>query len=481
MKACSLVLAACFAAASASILDRVPLRARGGKLWQDLVAKETAAEAAHGILRNSTPNYYDQLFDHSDPSQGTFKQKWYIDATQYDPSAGRVLLYISGEGPAGGSPGGYAALLGQQLGSALVTLEHRYYGESLPYPLTNLTAMKQTLRVETVMQDIAAFLLYLDGQLGGEAPRTPSSGQRATKHVFYIVGGSYAGAVSAWFREKHPELVVASWSSSGVVNAVYNFTAFDEQLVKDVSNECYTSIRAAFDAAEAAWTDPVQRAALITQFGSADYFTLHDFMWMLADSAAMGPQYGAKDALCGYMVPQPADPLAAFAQWTNTHYGPTFGASCYYSTVCMSTASMSDQWAGGAYPWVYQCCSELAYWQASYPGSMRSQLITTDYYLEQCQEVFGSSTFANTSAFNAAFGGAAPNATRVIALQGSDDPWQGAGVQAPLGPLYPEATATCDGCGHCGDLRTPSANDPATITAQRKAIAQYMTTWVTAG
>ncbi len=33
---------------------------------------------------------------------------------------------------------------------------------------------------------------------------------------------------------------------------------------------------------------------------------------MLADSAAMGAQYGYKLAMCAYLVPQPADLLAAF-------------------------------------------------------------------------------------------------------------------------------------------------------------------------
>ena len=77
-----------------------------------------------------------------------------------------------------------------------------------------------------------------------------------------------------------------------------------------------------------------------------------------------GPQYGAKDALCSFLVPQPAGQtrLEAFANWTNTHYGPSFGASCYYSTKCLSDPTMADQWPNQR-PWVYQCCAELAYWQ----------------------------------------------------------------------------------------------------------------------
>jgi len=42
-----------------------------------------------------------------------------------------------------------------------------------------------------------------------------------------IVGGSYPGALSAWFRSLYPDKVTASWSSSGVINAIKDFRDFD--------------------------------------------------------------------------------------------------------------------------------------------------------------------------------------------------------------------------------------------------------------
>ena len=44
-----------------------------------------------------------------------------------------------------------------------------------------------------------------------------------------VVGGSYPGALSAWFRERYPHLAVGSWSSSGVVQPIVDFWQFDEQ------------------------------------------------------------------------------------------------------------------------------------------------------------------------------------------------------------------------------------------------------------
>ena len=200
--------AACLAGvARAQLSDRVPMRARGGKLYADLVAREAEREAALGILRNTTPNYFDQLIWHNDSSKGTFKQRWFMDTTYWKgPGQGPVFLNIGGEGPAGGSPGGATAWLGQQLGALLLTIEHRYYGDSFPAPLSDRATL-ETLAVDTVMQDLAAFVRSVTASTTG-----------ASKWL--SIGGSYSGALSAWFRVKHPELVAASWSSSGVVNAV---------------------------------------------------------------------------------------------------------------------------------------------------------------------------------------------------------------------------------------------------------------------
>jgi len=44
-----------------------------------------------------------------------------------------------------------------------------------------------------------------------------------------VIGGSYPGAMSAWFRNRYPHLAVGSWSSSGVVQPIIDFWKFDEQ------------------------------------------------------------------------------------------------------------------------------------------------------------------------------------------------------------------------------------------------------------
>jgi len=45
-----------------------------------------------------------------------------------------------------------------------------------------------------------------------------------------VVGGSYPGALSAWFRYKYPHLVIGSLASSAVILAIEDFKDFDEQI-----------------------------------------------------------------------------------------------------------------------------------------------------------------------------------------------------------------------------------------------------------
>lgn len=169
--------------AAASLPDLIPLRARGGLLYTSLVEREAAHDAAAGVLRNSTPNYFDQVIFHENPSKGTFKQRWFVDYSHWDQK-GPIFVELGGEGPAGSSPGGMAAVLGAQLNALLITLEHRYYGDSFPTPLSDKATFMATLSVETALADAAAFVTAIKAQLG-------------TTNKWLVVGGSYSGGVSA--------------------------------------------------------------------------------------------------------------------------------------------------------------------------------------------------------------------------------------------------------------------------------------------
>ncbi len=80
------------------------------------------------------------------------------------------------------------------------------FGESSLY-MNNI----KYLNAGQALKDLAYFLTTL----------TKSELHRITsKNPWITIGGSYPGAMAAWFRIKYPHLTVGSISSSGVVLAV---------------------------------------------------------------------------------------------------------------------------------------------------------------------------------------------------------------------------------------------------------------------
>jgi hypothetical protein len=111
----------------------------------------------------------------------------------------------------GGSPGGFVTFLALKYSGAIVSLEHRWcmrdtlqlprrchnssyvdrrYGESIPADITSSDDL-ETLSVEQALADAAAFAAFVS-----------RTWLQQKELVWVSVGGSYPGALSAWFREK---------------------------------------------------------------------------------------------------------------------------------------------------------------------------------------------------------------------------------------------------------------------------------------
>ena len=105
-----------------------------------------------------------------------------------------------------------------------------------------------------------------------------------TTTPWITVGGSYAGAMSAWFRSKYPHLTVGAIGSSGVVLAVEDFKAFDEQIYQSALKsgpECVAALQDINQYVE----DIINgegRAAFQAQF-KAEKLTAKEFLFYWAD------------------------------------------------------------------------------------------------------------------------------------------------------------------------------------------------------
>ena len=46
-----------------------------------------------------------------------------------------------------------------------------------------------------------------------------------------VIGGSYPGALAAWFKSLYSDLAVAAWASSAVINSFEDYRKFDEVIL----------------------------------------------------------------------------------------------------------------------------------------------------------------------------------------------------------------------------------------------------------
>ena len=108
--------------------------------------------------------------------------------------------------------------MAEKLNGMVVVLEHRFYGDSLPFGNQSFSLENmRLLNSEQALRDAAYFIQVLKNKNAYNVKDNP----------WIVVGGSYPGALSAWFRYKYPHLVIGSLASSAVVLAVEDFKDFD--------------------------------------------------------------------------------------------------------------------------------------------------------------------------------------------------------------------------------------------------------------
>ncbi|CEG41867.1 serine protease family [Plasmopara halstedii] len=453
-----LLLIALSALASASTF---PTHAKHGRLWQ-------IVQAAQQMMPKFQAKdlWFNQSVDHFDAkNNATFQQRYYEVNEFWNKPNGPIILYIGGEGALEHAPSGFVHVLAKTFGAKILALEHRFYGKSIPNGDLS-TNNYQFLTVQQALADLKHFKESLQRSLGTNS--------------WITIGGSYPGALSAWFRVAYPNSTVASLSSSGVVQPVYEFYQFDEQVALAVGPSCADVLRLTTEVFETEIRSA--NATKVKALFGAQSLADADFFYMIADAAAMSVQYGHKDVVCDSMVGafERNDSLVdAFASFTIEMYGSSFGSECFYDTKCLTEDRA--RWGDGR-SWRWQKCSQLAFFQvAPKQESIRSKMVDLQYHLKQCESVFGDvvNPSEGVDEITKLYGGEHPYGHKIFFSNGGDDPWQRASVLQTLSDDLIASLAKCELCGHCGDLRAgPILPEP--LKKQRALILEYLTKWISA-
>lgn len=419
-----------------------------GRLVHQYIARKLAQQQGRHAFAVS-PSTYDQKIDHFTPMDTrTFKQRYLVDNTYaVNPATSPVLYYQCGEGNCLDGLGyELPAVLAaaSKLQANLVIVEHRFYGTSQPFPEMTTEHLRY-LTYEQALEDFAEFQKYAQTQLG-----------LGGKWIF--VGGSYSGALSAYYRLKHPDLVVGALSSSGVVKNIEAYEDYDLFVAKGLGPACLSVIQNATHQVEAALNDPAQLATFKALFNASQVEDGLDFLGVMSAIPAFAVQYGMQDQFCQELPGK--DPIHELAAAGKDIFS-RFGVNPLDLTPQGLSSVQATDYEGsvGFRQWFWQSCYEFGGFDIPYHDpkfSAQSALLDLNYSLKTCQRVFGLIQAPQTEHLNQLFYEPllGTSASNILYTNGSSDPYSPLSISAEQGNnTDPNTEAfTITGGSHCSDL-----------------------------
>ncbi|CDO68396.1 hypothetical protein BN946_scf184815.g43 [Trametes cinnabarina] len=188
--------------------------------------------------------------DHFGKRKDTFKNRYWVNDTYYK-TGGPVFLFDSGEQNA--EPllpyylqeyHGLSATmrLAQRYNGVAILWEHRYYGDSLPFPENTTADQWQFLTTEQALEDVVYFAnrfsLSADGAQASADSADFSNALHPSRTPWIWLGGSYPGVRGALLRVRNPDTIFAVWASSAPVHAQVDMAAYYKAAERSLTRNC---------------------------------------------------------------------------------------------------------------------------------------------------------------------------------------------------------------------------------------------------
>ena len=360
---------------------------------------------------------FTQVIDHFHSGSGTFQQRYWIDSSYATDANSPVIFYICGEGACdGASSTEIINQVARREGAHRVALEHRYYGESQPFP-SQTTENLKFLSMDQALEDLAVFEKFAQEKLN-------------LTGKWIAVGGSYPGELAAFYRLKHPELVAGSLASSAPVLAKANFEEYDHHVAKVAGETCLRAIQQATLNAEQDLKSQQASVQIKKLFKLSAVKSDFDFLYVMADMAAVAIQYGSQKDFCETLVTgtQAGKTIEAYAK-AGIKAFEILGITPFEDTFQAAQSTNPKNFVNtGFRAWMYQSCTEFGYFQTAYhvpSESSRSAKITLQAHYGVCKRLFNFDVPVNTDRTNDHFyRGLAQNSVKnIFFTNGSNDPW----------------------------------------------------------
>jgi len=435
----------------------------------------------HDPAAKAQPQWFTQEVDHFNAQDDrTWQQRYFVNDTFWNPSlGGPIFLMVGGEGAisAGYVTRTMMTVWGQKFGALLLALEHRFYGESQPFP-EQTTDNLAYLSSQQALADLANFLVAMKDKYG--VPDAP----------VVTFGGSYPGNLAAWFRIKYPFLTIGSIASSAPVEATLDFYQYldvvDSSLEDYAGTTCVSQVADATNIVESMLLSSDGRSQLQSLFQTCtaldNQLDVTTFMSNLMGNWMETVQYNDEfspitiTTLCDIMD-NGTDSLANYVKVNNLFMAGQPCMSISYQEMIEQLANSTPITQGvGPRAWTYQTCAEFGYFQSTDSDNQPfGNLVPLSYYTDMCTDLGWNFTI-RINETNRYYGGNHPTGTsKVVFVNGSVDPWHALSVTHDLGKLK---AIVIDGTAHCADMSPYKPSDPIGLASAQQRIGMQIRDWL---
>ncbi|KAG6516460.1 hypothetical protein ZIOFF_026925 [Zingiber officinale] len=412
-------------------------------LCNGVVIVPRSAAAAHRTVleqRGGGPyetRYFTQTLDHFNYKPDgymQFRQKYLVNDSFWEGRGSPIFVYAGSEASIEfiADNAGFVFDVAPSFKALLLFIEHRYYGESLPFGDVGNSSTLGYLSTAQALADYAALITDLKKNLSSE--HSP----------VVAFGGSYGGMLAAWFRLKYPHVVIGSVASSAPILqfddlvSPYTFIDIVTNDFKSESESCFKTIKNSWKEMD----DALRQPGGPQKLGKA-------FKLCPGAKPKYVPSWISRAFIYGAMTDYPTasdflTPLPAFP----------VKQSCTEMILIVRGSRNESMFPAESYD--YQ--KQLAYCKEAYKISPRLHWITTEFgghHIKRVLKRFGSN---------------------IIFFNGLRDPWSGGGVLKSINPSLIAIVAP-QGAHHV-DLRFATEQDPVWLQNVRRKEIQIISKWL---
>ncbi|XP_065173478.1 putative serine protease K12H4.7 [Atheta coriaria] len=367
---------------------------------------------------------------------------------------------------------------------AMFYTEHRFYGKSMP--TTDFTSESlRLLHSSQAQEDLKGFIMMLK-----EFDRYKNS-------KVMLFGCSYAGGLVAWMKQKYPELIQVTYSTSGpfyAKDSMFEYLQVISRVIYNLPNigkQCFDGLFYGIQQLEQEYdSGPEGAASVIKKLGicppydpKGDYDKAAVFQTFGVEFGKMGLEDPEKlSNACNRLINATGETYAEkFVNYRTNGTTPIF---CYHTVDYDSTAARCADTSlnGKERPWFYQQCNEFGWFVTTETNTqVFGKSVLPFFYHQLCRDAYGA-TFTDENILlaqentNKVYGGYTPNVRKSVFVYGSSDPWAPMGVQESLND---EAlTFYIQGGGHCSDMFPQSDEDSESMTYAKVNSRAWVKKWL---